>query len=208
MNKPIRILLVDDHYMVRIGLASSLGDESDMEVVGQAESIADALIQFQHLHPDVTLLDLQLPDGDGSTAIGIIRKNCPAARIIVLSVNETEEDIHRAIAAGAAGYLPKSIAPEEMLGAIRAVHLGGTYFPENIAARMTARQTRPELTAREAEVLHLLVRGRSNKEIASDLDISTRTAKLHVGHILQKLNVMDRTQAVTAALQRGLVRLH
>jgi len=207
MNKPIRILLVDDHYMVRIGLASSLGDEPDMKVVGQAESIADALIQFRQLQPDVTLLDLQLPDGDGSTAIADIRKECPAARIIVLSVNETEEDIHRAVAAGAAGYLPKSIAPEEMLTAIHAVHQGESYFPPHIATRMTARQTRPELTAREEEVLHLLVRGRSNKEIASDLNITVRTAKLHVGHILQKLDVMDRTQAVTAALQRGLVRL-
>ena len=207
MNKSIRILLVDDHYMVRIGLASSLGDEPDIKVVGQAESIADTLIQFRQLQPDVTLLDLQLPDGDGSTAIADIRTEYPAARIIVLSVNETEEDIHRAVAAGAAGYLPKSIAPEEMLTAIHSVHQGESYFPPHIATRMTARQTRPELTAREEEVLHLLVRGRSNKEIASDLNITARTAKLHVGHILQKLDVMDRTQAVTAALQRGLVRL-
>lgn len=207
MNKPIRILLVDDHYMVRLGLASSLGDEPDMQVVGQAESIADALIQFRHLHPDVTLLDLQLPDGDGSRAIADIRKEYPSARILVLSVNETEGDIHRAVAAGAAGYLPKSIAPEEMLSAIHAVHQGGSYFPAQIATRMTARQTRPELTAREEEVLHLLVHGRSNKEIASALNITSRTAKLHVGHILQKLDVMDRTQAVTAALKRGLVRL-
>ena len=207
MNKSIRILLVDDHYMVRIGLASSLGDEPDLKVVGQAESIADALIQFRQLLPDVTLLDLQLPDGDGSTAIGLIRKECPAARIVVLSVNETEEDIHRAIAAGAAGYLPKSIAPESMLAAIRRVHQGDTYIPTSIAARMIARQNRPALTAREEEVLRLLARGRSNKEIASDLNIAARTVKLHVGHILQKLDVMDRTQAVTAALQRGLVRL-
>ena len=207
MNKSIRILLVDDHYMVRIGLASSLGDEPDLKVVGQAESIADALIQFRQLQPDVTLLDLQLPDGDGSTAIGLIRKECPAARIVVLSVNETEEDIHRAIAAGAAGYLPKSIAPEEMLAAIRMVHQGNTYFPTSIAARMITRQNRAALTAREEEVLHLLARGRSNKEIASDLNIAARTVKLHVGHILQKQDVMDRTQAVTAALQRGLVRL-
>jgi DNA-binding NarL/FixJ family response regulator len=207
MRKPIRILLVDDHYMVRIGLASSLGDEPDMKVVGQAETIADALIQFGQLQPDVTLLDLQLPDGDGSTAIGLIRQECPAARFIVLSVNETEEDIHRAVAAGAAGYLHKSIAPEEMLAAIRAVHQGETYYPANIAARLTARQNRSELTAREQEVLQLLLQGRSNKEIAGDLSIAARTVKLHVGHILQKLNVMDRTQAVTVALQRGLVRL-
>ncbi|MBN1362013.1 MAG: response regulator transcription factor [Sedimentisphaerales bacterium] len=208
MNSAIRILLVDDHYMVRIGLASSLSDEPDMKVVGQAESIADALTQFRQLQPDVTLLDLQLPDGDGSTAIGNIRKEYPAARIIVLSVNETEEDIHRAVLAGAAGYLPKSIAPEKMLAAIRAVYQGDTYFPSTIAARLMTRQNRQELTAREVEVLHLLVRGRSNKEIASDLNIATRTVKLHVGHILQKLSVLDRTQAVTAALQRGLVRLH
>jgi DNA-binding NarL/FixJ family response regulator len=207
MNKPIRILLVDDHYMVRIGLASSLGDEPDMKVVGQAETIADALIQFQQLQPDVTLLDLQLPDGDGSTAIALIREKCPAASIIVLSVNETEEDIHRAVMAGAAGYLPKSIAAEAMLAAIRTVHQGDTYFPPAIAARLATRQNRLELTSREVEVLHLLVRGRSNKEIASDLNIATRTAKLHVGHVLQKLNVQDRTQAVTAALHRGLVRL-
>ena len=120
MSKPIRILLVDDHYMIRIGLASSLGDEPDLKVIGQADTIANALIQFRKLEPDVTLLDLQLPDGEGTTAIGNIRKEYPDARIIILSVNETEEDIHRAVTAGAAGYLPKSIAPEEMLAAIRA----------------------------------------------------------------------------------------
>jgi two-component system, NarL family, response regulator len=207
MKNAIRILLVEDHYMVRIGLASSLGDEPDMKIIGQAETIADALVQFRQLQPDVTLLDLQLPDGDGTTAICNIRKECPEARIIVLSVNETEEDIHRAVASGAAGYLPKSIASEEMLAAIRAVHHGETYFPANIAARLAARQKRPELTAREQEVLHLLVRGRSNKEIAVDLEIAARTVKLHVGHVLQKLGVMDRTQAVTAALRRGLARL-
>jgi two-component system, NarL family, response regulator len=207
MNKPIRILLGDDHYMVRIGLASSLGDDPDMKVVGQAETIADAMIQFRQLQPDVTLLDLQLPDGDGSTAIAHIRKECPAARIIVLSVNETEEDIHRAVMAGAAGYLPKSIAAEAMLAAIRMVHQGEAYFPATVASLLATRQNRLELTSREVEVLNLLVRGRSNKEIASDLNIATRTAKLHVGHVLQKLDVQDRTQAVTAALQRGLVRL-
>lgn len=207
MSKPIRLLLVDDHYMVRIGLASALGDEPDLKVVGHAENCADALTQFIQLQPDVTLLDLQLPDGDGSTAIRAIRQHDPKARIIILSVNETEEDIHRAVAAGAAGYLPKSIAPEEMLTAIRAVHQGAKYFPALIAARLADRESRSELTAREQEVLQLLVRGRSNKEIASDLDIAPRTVKLHVGHILHKLAVMDRTQAVTAALQRGLVRL-
>jgi DNA-binding NarL/FixJ family response regulator len=207
MSKPIRILLVDDHYMVRIGLASSLSDEADLKVVGQAENCADALRQFRTLQPDVTLLDLRLPDGDGTTAISNIRREHPHARLIILSVNETEEDIHRAVAAGAAGYLPKSIAPERMLAAIRAVHQGDTYFPANIAARLTDRLNRPSLTAREQEVLQLLVRGRSNKEIASDLNIAPRTVKLHVGHVLVKLDVLDRTQAVTAALQRGLVRL-
>lgn len=208
MSKPIRLLLVDDHYMVRIGLASSLSDEPDLKVVGQAENGADALTQFLQLQPDVTLLDLQLPDGDGSTVIRAIRQHHPKARLIILSVNETEEDIHRAVAAGAAGYLPKSIASEEMLTAIRAVHQGEKYFPTQIAARLAERESRSELTTREQEVLQLLVRGRSNKEIASDLEIAPRTVKLHVGHILQKLEVMDRTQAVTAALQRGLVRLN
>jgi DNA-binding NarL/FixJ family response regulator len=208
MSKPIRLLLVDDHYMVRIGLASSLSDEPDLKVVGQAENCAEALTQFIQLQPDVMLLDLQLPDGDGSTVIRAIRQHHPKARIIILSVNETEEDIHRAVAAGAAGYLPKSIAPEEMLTAIRAVHQGEKYFPAPIAARLADRESRSELTAREQEVLLLLVRGRSNKEIASDLDIAPRTVKLHVGHILHKLAVLDRTQAVTAALQRGLVRLN
>ena len=207
MSKPIRILLVDDHYMVRIGLASSLGDEPDLKVVGQAENIAGAMIQFRQLKPDVTLMDLQLPDGEGSTAISNICREFPGARIIILSVNETEEDIHRAVTAGAAGYLTKSIAPEEMLTAIRAVHQGKTYFPAHIDARLKSRTARTELTDREQEVLHLLVRGMSNKEIASHLNCAPRTVKLHVGHILQKLNVLDRTQAVTAALQLGLDRL-
>ena len=207
MDEKIRILLVDDHFMVRMGLASSLNDEADMKVIGEAGTVEEAILSYRQLQPDVTLMDLCLPDADGTEAIRLIREEFSAARLLVLSVNESEEDIYRSVEAGAMGYLPKSVDPNELLEAVRSLHQGRTYFHPAIASRIAERQTRAKLTAREQQVLELLAKGRSNKGIAFDLRISPRTAKLHVGSILKKMDVQDRTQAVTAALQRGLVRL-
>lgn len=207
MNNVIRILIVDDHFMVRLGLASSLNDVSDLQVVGEASTAAEALTVFQELQPDVTLMDIQLPDSDGISAIRAIRKDFVSARILVLSVNHSEESIYQAVKAGAMGFLPKSIEPSELVEAIRSIHQGENCFPPDIVASMTERESRPALTAREQQVVQLLVNGLSNKEIAKMLGISPRTAKLHVGNVLRKMDVFDRTQAVTAAIQRGLVHL-
>lgn len=207
MNEVIRILIVDDHFMVRMGLASSLNDENDLEVIGEASTADEAIRAYRRLQPDVTLMDLRLPDADGTATIRAIREEFPAAKLLVLSVNELEEDIHQSVAAGAMGYLPKSVDPDELLRAIHSVYLGKAYFHPTITSRMAERESHSKLTARELQVLELLVKGHSNKEVACALDISTRTAKLHVGNILKKMDVLDRTQAVTAALKRGLVRL-
>ena len=193
--------------MVRMGLASSLNDEEDMTVIGEAGTAKEAIQAYTQLEPDVTLMDLCLPDAEGTSVIRSIRNTHPAARVLVLSVNESEEDIHRSVEAGAMGYLPKSVDPDDLLQAIRTVHQGKTYFHPTIASRIAERENHPNLTSREQQVIELLVKGHSNKQIALALNISPRTAKLHVSNILKKLDVVDRTQAVTAALQRGLVRL-
>ena len=207
MNDAIRILIVDDHFMVRMGLASTLNDEDDMQVVGEASTAKEAVQRYRQLLPDVTLMDLRLPDADGSSAIRTIREQFSSARILVLSVNQSEEDICESVEAGAMGYLPKSVEPRDLLQAVRSLHQGKQCFPPDIASRITEREKRPKLTPREQQVIELLVKGLSNKEIARALDISPRTAKLHVCNVLDKMDVLDRTQAVTAAIQRGLVQL-
>ena len=203
----IRLLIVDDHFFVRMGLAESLDDESDLEVVAQAGNRTEALREFTRHSPDVVLLDLNLPDADGVATLASIREHAPDARAIMLSVDEGEDDIHRAVEAGARGYLPKSIERDDLLEAIRTVAGGESYFPARIATRLQDRRNRPELTDREMQVLTLIVDGCSNKEAAAKLGVTEPTIKQHVGHILRKLDVLDRTQAVTAAIQRGLVRL-
>lgn len=203
----IRLLIVDDHFFVRMGLAESLDDESDLEVVAQAGNQAEAVREFTRHSPDVVLLDLNLPDSDGVATLAAIREHNPDARALMLSVDEGEDDIHRAVEAGACGYLPKSIERDDLLEAIRTVAAGESYFPARIATRLQERRNRPELTDREMQVLTLIVDGCSNKEAAAKLGVTEPTIKQHVGHILRKLDVLDRTQAVTAAIQRGLVRL-
>ena len=204
---PIRILLVDDHFMVRLGLAGCINDESDMEVVGEAENAKEAKKLFHQLKPDVTVLDLNLPDGHGATIAADIISEFPESHILILSVNQSEEDIHRCMEAGVLGFLPKSVTNLDLMSAIRTVNKGDTFFPPNIQERIEEYERREKLTPRELEVLELLVAGYANKEIADKLNIATRTVKLHVGHILSKMEVLDRTQAVTAAIQRGLIRL-
>ena len=206
-RRTIHLLIVDDHFFIRMGLAESINEEADLRVVAQASNRAEALREHARHHPDIVLMDLNLPDADGIETLTAIRQVDEAARIIMLSVDEGEDDIHRAVQAGARGYLHKSVEREDLLEAIRAVAGDGTYFPARIAARLEERRNRPELTEREMQVLTLIVQGCSNKEAASRLGVTEPTVKQHVGNILRKLDVLDRTQAVTAAIQRGLVRL-
>jgi len=203
----IRLLLVDDHFFVRMGLASSLNDEEDLEVVAEASTVEEAVQMQQESAPDVALIDFNLPDGDGPEEIEKIMGADAPTRCIILSVAEGEDDIYRAVQAGACGYLPKSTEREEVLSAIRAVAAGETFFPEAVQQRLNQRSQRPELTARETEVLLLVVEGLLNKEIADRLGLAEITVKQHVSSILRKLDVQDRTQAAVAAVERGMVRL-
>lgn len=203
----IRILLVDDHFMVRMGLQGSLNQEPDLEVVAEAPNAAEAVAAWDQHRPDVTLMDGQLPDRHGTVATQEIVSHHPEAKVILLSVNETEEDIYEAVTAGAKSYLPKSVSREELLRAIRRVAAGKTYFPPAIAERIAQRQRRPELTERELDVLRLIALGKANKQIAAELGLAEITVKVHVSRILGKLGAPDRTRATTLALERGIVRL-
>jgi len=207
MSDKIRILIVDDHFFVRMGLRDSLNDEEDLEVVAEASNHDEALAAFEKERPDIVLMDLKMPGKDGVETAETIREKHASAKFIMLSVEEAEDDIHRAVQAGASAYLPKSIDREELLEAIHGVHHGETYFPAQIAQRLAARAERPELTDREMQVLELIVQGHSNKEAAAKLGVTEPTIKQHAGHLFKKLNVLDRTQAVTAAIQRGIVKL-
>jgi DNA-binding NarL/FixJ family response regulator len=207
MKKKIRIMVVDDHFVVRMGLAGSINLELDMVVEAEASNGAQAIEQFQKHRPDIVLMDLKLPGLGGIEATSAICKEFPAAAIIMLSTHDGEEDIYRSLQAGARSYLLKTAAREELMQTIRAVHAGERCISPVIGARLAERMTRAELTARELEVLKLIAKGRSNKEIGSALGIAEVTVKLHVGHILTKLKVNDRTQAATTALQRGILHL-
>jgi DNA-binding NarL/FixJ family response regulator len=204
---PIRLLLVDDHLLVRFGLAGLLQRTGRCEVVAEAGRGAEAIEKYALHRPDVTLLDRWLPDMQGEEVARRLRELHPEARIVMLSIDEGEEDIHRSLQAGASGYLPKSVEAAELLAAIEAVHGGDTYVAESLRGRLAERRCRPELNRRELEVLSLLVSGRSNKEIAGELGLSEVTIKVYVGRLLQKLGARDRTHAVTIAIARGIVHL-
>jgi DNA-binding NarL/FixJ family response regulator len=206
--RKIRLLVVDDHFVVRIGLTSALNLEPDMEVVAEARDGQESVSLYSKHRPDVVVMDYQLPHLNGAEATTAIRAGFPDARVIILSVYKGEEDVHRAVQAGASGYLPKSSGAEELLEAIRTVHKGRRYFPTAIIAAMETRAARSELSDREREVLEMLVRGRSNKEIAIALGISENTVKVHTTRVFEKLGVADRLEAVTVAIQRGIVHLH
>ena len=203
----IRLLVVDDHFVVRIGLTSALNLEPDMEVVGEAKDGREAVSAYERLLPDVVVMDYQLPHLNGAEATTAIRQKFPDAHVIILSVYKGEEDVHRAVQAGASGYLPKSSGADELLEAIRVIHRGRRYFPTAINAALESRAGRSELSDREREVLGMLVRGRSNKEIAIALGISENTVKVHTTRVFEKLGVADRLEAVTAAIQRGIVHI-
>lgn len=204
---PIRVLIVDDHSLVRIGLAAIIGASQDMVIAGQARTAEEALALHAAHRPDITLMDLRLPGMSGARAIRAIRLIEPAARVIVLTTYEGDEDIHQALQAGAQGYVIKGMSHAVLLNAIHRVHAGELYLPRAISQALARRNPNSELTARESEVLALLVAGCSNREIADELGITESTVKCHVGVILTRLNVQDRTQAVIIALQRGLAHL-
>jgi two-component system, NarL family, response regulator len=203
----IRILIVDDHAVVREGLAAMIARRPDMQVVAEAENGLRA-VELAHQHqPDVILMDLRMPHMGGVEAIAHIRAEKPNARIIVLTTYDGDEDIYRALQAGARAYLLKDTPRDDLLEAIRAVHAGQKRLPPEVAAKLVERVTAPELTPRELEVLNLIVKGNSNKEIGTALGIAEGTVKIHVNNLLGKLGVADRTQAVTEALKRGIVHL-
>jgi DNA-binding NarL/FixJ family response regulator len=207
MADKLRIMLVDDHYLVRMGLASIIALEPDMTVCAEASSGEQAQALFRTHHPDVTLMDLRLPGMNGAETIQAIRREFPDARIVMLSTYVCDEEIYGALQAGAMAYLVKSVQREELMRAIRKAAVGQRHIPSEVAARLADRVARSELSAREIEVLRLLVGGRRNREIAGALDITEGTVKLHVSSILGKLGVADRTEAVSVALQRGIVQL-
>jgi two-component system, NarL family, response regulator len=207
MADKLKIMIVDDHYLVRVGLASIIALEPDMMVCAEASSGEQAQALFRTHDPDVTLMDLRLPGMNGADTIKAIRREFPDARILMLSTYVTDEEIYGALQAGAMAYLVKSVQREELIRAIRKAAVGQRHIPPEVAARLADRVARSELSMRELEVLRLLVGGRRNREIAGALDITEGTVKLHVSSILGKLGVSDRTEAVTVALQRGIVQL-
>ena len=207
-NGHIRILIVDDHPVVRAGLTSMLGTQAGLNVIGSATNGEEALKILRREHPDIVLLDLRMPGMSGIEVLHALQTpHAHSPRIIILTSYEFDEDIYRAIQAGAHGYLLKNTSQNEIVEAIVAVHSGKRYIPRHIAARLTERMMRSNLTTREVEILEMLAKGRTNKEIGSALEISENTVRNHVISIIEKLEVSDRTEAATAAIQRGIISL-
>jgi DNA-binding NarL/FixJ family response regulator len=204
---PIRILVAEDHLVARVGVSTIVNLQPDMTVVAEATNGQQAIELYRTYLPDVTLLDLRMPILSGIEAAAAIHKEYPRARLIALTTYGGDEDIRRALHAGVQAYLMKDILHDELLKAIRAVHEGQTYLPASVAAALAAQMPRPDLSARELQVLELIVAGLANKQIAYTLNIAEYTVKNHVKNILDKLAVQDRTQAATAAIQRGIIHL-
>ena len=207
LSQKISVMVVDDHPLIRVGIAAIVNARADMTVVAQAGTGEEALELFRRNEPDVTLMDLRLPGIGGVEAIAAMRTTRPDARFIVVTTYDGDEDIHRALEAGAQGYIIKGMPYQTLVEAIHRVHLGKRFLPPPVANTLASRMPDSDLSPREMEVLLLLVAGRSNKEIAQTLDIAEATVKSHVSTILMRLGVEDRTQAVVTALQRGLVHL-
>jgi two-component system NarL family response regulator len=201
-----RVLVVDDHALFRTGVANIINQESDLVVVAESGNGAEAVDAYAHHRPDVTLLDLRMPVMEGVEAVRRIRSIDPHARVIVLTTYDTDEDISRALKAGAKAYVLKDISAEALVSCIHDVLAGKTYLAPAAAAKLAEGVTRVQLTPRELSSLRLLAEGKANKEIAQQLEISERTVKTHLGHLFEKLGVTNRTEAVNVATRRGLVR--
>jgi DNA-binding NarL/FixJ family response regulator len=204
-KESIRVLIVEDHNVVRQGLVALINLAEGIQVVGEAADGVEAIAQFRKLQPDVTLVDLRLPKLSGVEIIQRVRSESPQARFVVLTTYDGDEDIYRALKSGAKAYLLKGMTSEELIATIREVAAGRSHIPAAIAERLAERMGTEDLTPRETDVLEQIVQGKSNKEIATELDISEATVKTHINSLLSKLGVTDRTQAATAAIRRGLV---
>jgi DNA-binding NarL/FixJ family response regulator len=206
MTPPIRLLIVDDHVMIRLGLAALMADHADIQIVGEAGCGAEAIELFEQLKPDVTVMDGILPDIHGVEVIRKIVSRHAEARIILVSINESAEDIHRAMEAGASGYVPKSQNKEMIISAIRAVADGACFLAPELARRLSARAATKALSQREIDVLRLIAEGLVNKQIAAELALSENTVKTHIARIMGKLEVHDRTSLAMKAVTLGLLR--
>jgi DNA-binding NarL/FixJ family response regulator len=205
--RTIRILVADDHFVVRMGLIALVNTEDDLEVIGEASDGNQAVDLFEKLKPDLVLMDLRMPIKDGIDATTEIFSKHPHARVLMLTTYDGDTDIHRAVQSGAQGYVLKNATGVELIPALRAVAAGQKWIPKEISARLASRKLFEELTPRELEVLQQTARGLANKEIGDALNITEHTVKDHLKHILGKLRVADRTEAVTVALQRGIIHL-
>ncbi len=201
------VLVVDDHVLVRTGVANIISHEPDLQVIAEAANGVEAIAAFERYRPDVTLLDLRMPVMEGVEAVRQIRQRDPGARVIVLTTYDTDEDITRALKAGAKAYILKDISATALIACIHDVLAGKTYLAPTAAAKLAEGVARVQLTPRELATLRLMADGRSNKEIAGELGISERTVKTHLGHLFEKLAVTSRTEAVKVAARRGLVRM-
>ena len=204
---PIRVLCVDDHPLLREGIAALVTSQGDMQLVGQVGRGGEALAAYRQNHPDVTLMDLRLPDMTGIDALKAIRAEFPDARVLILTTFEGDVEIQRALQFGARGYLLKSMPPRELLEAIRGVHAGRKVIPPEVGSHLTEHLGEEALTGREIDVLRQVAAGNRNQDIANRLSISEETVKVHVKHIMQKLGASDRTEAVTIAIRRGILQL-
>jgi DNA-binding NarL/FixJ family response regulator len=205
--KKIRVLIVDDHFMARMGLSVPINGERDMMVIAEARNAAQVLELYRQHQPDVVTMDCMMPDKSGIEATRELLAEFPEARVLMLSGLEGEEDIFRAVDAGACGYLTKAAEREVVLSAIRQVHEGRTVFPAAVTAKLAARMLREPLTERELNILRLIVQGRSNKEIVTELHMSGGLVKKEISNLLAKLGAADRTRAATLAIERGIVHL-
>ena len=203
----IRVLCIDDHPLLRQGIGALVGAQPDMELVAQAATGQDGIREFREQRPDVTLLDLRLPDMSGVAVLSAIRGEFPEARVVMLTTFEGDVEMQRALEAGARGYLLKTMPPGELVDAIRQVHAGRKRIPPAVAAELAEHLSDEALTPREVEVLRHVADGNRNKDIAERLFISEETVKVHVKHVMEKLGASDRTEAVAIAIRRGIIQL-
>ena len=206
-SSPLTVLIVDDHFVVRSGLAASLVLDDSLRVVAEVERGEDVVAAYRQHHPRVVLMDLQLPGMGGIAATAALRAEDPGARVLVFSTFARDDEIQAALDAGALGYLQKSASRDELLTALRSVGQGRRYVPAELARRLNVLRLGPAITPREREILALIASGRANKEIAAALAVSEDTVKRHVSHILEKLDVNDRAQATAEAIRRGIVKM-